>query len=107
MLYGYARVSTDGQTLDAQFDDQCRRWINNAKLNTAQRNGLHLSQIFNWYGDDFKQTPHGDLHGFLRHYAKPDSALGKALADGQSPTVHWMEYDWALNQAPARNETRR
>lgn len=89
-----------GDELDRQLDDQCRRWVNDTARNRIVNGKLQLSEIFNWYGEDFNVEPYGGVVGFLRHYAEPGGELAIFLESHSHPTIEWMKYDWSLNQAP-------
>ncbi len=95
------------QTLDEQLDRQCRAWINDEIRNRVLEDGsLEISQLFEWFGDDFVVDSFTDVKGFIHHYAKTGSALGKATAgEGSSPSISYMPYDWTLNSAPVNVET--
>ena len=70
--------------LDAQLEEQTRRFLNDARYTKLDGTTLTLSKIFDWYGTDF-----GDLPDFVRKYRK--------LPDGGE--VRFMDYDWSLNKA--------
>jgi hypothetical protein len=91
------------ERLDEQFDDQCRRWVNDPERNTVRGEQLVISRIFEWFKEDFDRPPYDSVVGFLRAYADPDSEIGKLLARNPSPGVSYMEYDWTLNAATARD----
>jgi len=59
----------------------------------AQSNLLHLTKLYDWYGDDFAQVA-GRAATFAARYS-PE--LQQALERGSSPTVEWLPYDWKLN----------
>jgi len=84
--------------LDAQFDDQCSRWINDASKHRIVGSTIEVSRIFEWYKDDFP-----DLRGFMRKYAKVGTPFARALRD-QSYELSYASYDWTLNQAPEQRE---
>ena len=87
--------------IDEQLDDQCRRWVNDTTKNRIEEDTLLISEIFNWYGDDFEDEAVGGVTGFLKRYADPDGPLARFLETHPEPTIEWMPYDWALNQAAA------
>lgn len=89
-----------GDMLDRQLDDQCRRWVNDSARNRIENGTLLLSEIFNWYGEDFEVEPYGGVVGFLRRYAEPGGELATFLESHSNPSIEWMKYDWTLNQAP-------
>ena len=91
-----------GARLDAQLADQGRivhaheRWLRF----DAEANIIHLTMLYNWYGDDFVQTD-GSV---LQHAAKFVPALRAALEADRPPGIRWIEYDWSLNQREMRDD---
>ncbi|MEE9129246.1 MAG: DUF547 domain-containing protein [Phycisphaerales bacterium] len=87
------------QRLDEQLNDQCRRWINNPNQNGIDEQGLGVSMIMQWYGDDFSVEPYGGVVGFVRAFAEPTGPIGRWLSRKDEPQVHFLKYDWRLNRA--------
>ncbi len=87
------------QRLDEQLNDQCRRWINDPKRNGIDEQGLRVSMIMQWYGDDFSVEPYGGVVGFVRAFAEPTGPIGRRLSREDEPQVHFLKYDWRLNRA--------
>ena len=87
------------EMLDVQLDDQCRRWVNDPSKNRVENGVLKLSEIFNWFGEDFNAAPYGGVVGFVRHYAAPGGELAAYLKDNPDPAIEWLPYDWSLNRA--------
>jgi len=54
---------------------------------------VHLTQLYNWYGDDFRQVA-GSVLKFAARYS-PE--LKASLAGGPEPRIQWLPYDWKLN----------
>lgn len=90
----------EGSKISRQLDEQCRKWINDPSRNRVENGKLHLSEIFNWYGDDFKVAPYNGVVGFILAFAKPGGELANFLKDNPNPEIVWLPYNWALNQAP-------
>ena len=82
-----------GVLLDAQLDDQARRFLQDPSRNRfeAASDAVELSRIFDWFAEDF-------------------SVGGKTLADNLAPylseeqrqrmaklPVRFLEYDWTMN----------
>lgn len=96
-----------GDRLDRQFDDQARRFLADARNLAVDRarGVLHLSSIFDWFGDDFVARYGGDIprHGgaqaavvrFVARYV--DDADREFLLSG-TYTIDYIEYDWTLNE---------
>jgi hypothetical protein len=81
-----------GADLDAQLDDQARRFLHDPRKNrvdTAART-LHLSPIFEWFRGDFEASG-GSLPGYVARY----------LGDVAGYDVEFLDYDWSLNDRAA------
>jgi hypothetical protein len=78
--------------LDAQLDAAMGAFINDATRNKIGADGLHISEIFNWYKADF--TAAGGVQAFLAKYLKGE-AQQHALA---AKSIKFLKYDWTLNQ---------
>jgi hypothetical protein len=88
-----AGVPYAGATLDAALDAAARAFINNP-ANTFLRDGtLHVSRIFDWYGEDFG-GPEG-VWRFIRRYADP--TLAAAMDAAGRLDIAYTPYDWSLN----------
>lgn len=88
--------------LDAQLDDQARRFLSQAaknRVDVAART-VYGSPIFTWYREDFGGTLAG-VGAFWARYVE-DPAAQRLLRSGQ---FRWVDtdYDWTLNiRRPAR-----
>jgi hypothetical protein len=101
-----SRLAFRAATLDAQFDAQCRAWVNDPSKNRVDSSGIVLSEIFKWFASDFEVEPYEDRIGFLSHYATPGSEMAKTLAKRPRPSIeserdeiHFIPYDWSLNRS--------
>ena len=76
-----------GARLDAQLDDQTRRFLNNpGKGLRVAGERVEVSKIFKWFGEDF--VADGGVEAFIRgHHDLPANATIKTTID----------YDWSLN----------
>lgn len=89
-----------GARLDAQLADATRRFLADRTRNRLAGDGLEVSSLFNWYGEDFRAT--GGPRAFL---ADQGDALGltnaqrRSLRDGSLKIVY-LDYDWRLNTTP-------
>jgi hypothetical protein len=73
--------------LDRQLDDQVLAFLNNPKKGLSmQGNTAVISQIFDWFEDDFK--PLGGVGAFIQTYL-PNTSFKDIEAD--------LPYDWSLN----------
>jgi hypothetical protein len=86
--------------LDEQLDDQCRRWVNDSSKFRLVDGELGMSEILNWYGEDFRTAPFGNEVGFVLAYADSSSRMTGYILNTDRPQVTWIPYDWTLNQAP-------
>jgi hypothetical protein len=91
------REAYTGARLHAQLDDQARRFLlhSPAKNRIDVRSGtLHLSRIFDWYGEDFgdgRETVGVYVAGFL-----PPGPERDLLHSGDF-RIRYTDYDWSLN----------
>jgi len=73
--------------LEQQLQEQTTRFINNTDKNKFDSNSAQVSQIFNWFKEDF--TKEGSLQEYLNKYSKTELS-SKAKID-------FLEYSWKLN----------
>jgi len=82
-------------TLDAQLDDQTRRFLNTpGKGMKISGNNIYISKIFDWFADDF--TASGGVDAFVRKYRTE-----KPLA---TDSLTYLDYDWSLNGNPTAKQ---
>ncbi|MDT8287318.1 MAG: DUF547 domain-containing protein [Elusimicrobiales bacterium] len=81
-----------GEKLDAQLDDQARRFLAEpAKFRLDRKKGkVYFSPIFKWFAEDFKPSP----AAFMARYV---SAADKAFLEAGEYETEWLDYDWSLN----------
>jgi hypothetical protein len=85
----------EGVRLEDQLTDQTRfthesdRWVRYS----SGANTLHLTSLYDWYGDDFVQVA-GSVIQFVAQQ-RPD--LATDLANGHKPKIRFLSYEWALN----------
>jgi len=72
--------------LDAQLDDQARRFLGDATRNRYHDGRLEVSKIFDWFKEDFAPEP--------RFFARYAAQLGY---DGGEAPITYLDYDWSLN----------
>ena len=88
------------KTLDAQLEDQARKFIQNPRKNIFMSNyprHVRISNIFNWYRADFKNK-YGDLKTFLKPYmADGDPDLGGKLMESNTH-ITFNRFNWELNR---------
>ena len=88
------------EKLESQLDAQTRRvltrgtrWYQVESEGASAGTTLLVTPIFEWYGGDFKQTD-GDVAKYIATY---DDAVASLIANGETPVVSSLEYDWQLN----------
>jgi hypothetical protein len=101
-----------GARLDAQLEEQARRFLSDRSRNRYQPESrrLEVSRIFDWFQEDWtsgyrgfegKGAPVRTREQYFARYAelladRPEHR--KAIADGNAP-VRFLDYDWRLNDA--------
>lgn len=89
-----------GSRINEQLEDQARyvhshsRWFRFE----PDKNVVHLTSLYKWYGSDFEQMA-GSVLNFAARYS-PE--LKAALDAGKKPAVEWLDYDWTLNSKENR-----
>ena len=92
-----------GERLDAQFEEQTRRFLSDRSRNrySASANTLEVSEIFKWYREDFESGHQGirSREQFLAQYAAQlaDTAEHQKHVRGEKMDIRHLEYDWSLN----------
>ncbi len=84
-------------TLDAQLDDNVRRWLADPRKGVRvdrNRNTVHLSSILKWFAEDFEKD--GGVVAFAAKYAPEADAAW--LAENPDPRVRYIDYDWSVNR---------
>ena len=76
------------ETLDMQLEEQTRLALNNPDFIRTGGKKTLVSQIFEWYGEDFKRVA-GDLTEFINRYRNQPLAAGTKIS--------FYPYDWTLN----------
>jgi Protein of unknown function, DUF547 len=91
----------EGAKLDQQLEMATKGFLKDRSRNKANNRSLAVSQIFDWYGDDFKKGWRGakTLNAFFALYAND---LGLSAADLEALNkgemeISFLEYDWRLN----------
>jgi hypothetical protein len=76
------------ERLEAQLEDQARRFLSDRSRNRYANGRLEVSKIFDWFKEDFAPR-----EKFLERYA--------AQLGGTSAQVSFLDYDWTLNDFPS------
>ncbi|MBI1321021.1 MAG: DUF547 domain-containing protein [Candidatus Hydrogenedens sp.] len=92
------REAYAGDQLEAQLQDQADYVHRHARWFQLEDNALHLTPLYEWYRGDFEQVA-GSILEFAASYSAP---LGEQLDAHQPPQVHWLPYDWTLNDLKNR-----
>lgn len=104
-----------GDRLDEQFDDQGHRFLNDPRLNRfeIERRQVHLSKIFDWYGEDFEQfaTESGysrdrKTNGVLNFVSRYLMDRVVEFLETGDYRVQFESYDWTLNDQAVAASTR-
>jgi Protein of unknown function, DUF547 len=87
-----------GARLDAQLDDQARRFLtgpNGAKIEMKGTTAVvHVTKIMDWFGKDFDSWAGGKV-AFLKKHLPADKA--RMLAQASKADFDYDDYDWDLN----------
>ena len=89
----------DAGRLDAQLNEQCRRWLDDQSKNRAARTGIVLSEIFQRHAGDFDVPPYDGVVGFVRKHSRPNGNLRDFIRSVTNLKIEYAPFDWALNQA--------
>jgi hypothetical protein len=79
-----------GRTVDAQLEDNSRLFLLDRTKNRydEKSNALYLSELFNWYGEDFVKR-----FGSAQNFAL--RMMG--ITDVNPAALKYLSYDWSLN----------
>lgn len=81
--------------LDDQLNDQGRWFLANRNQLDGRRRTAKLSQLFNWFAEDFGGNP-ANILNFIADFATPDVAQS-LRHDPDRWTTTFLDYDWSLN----------
>jgi hypothetical protein len=79
--------------LDAQLEDQARRFLSDPTRNRHRDGRLEVSKIFDWYKEDFQPRE--------AYFARYAGLLGADAATVRAARITFLDYDWALNDSPS------
>lgn len=84
--------------LDAQLDDQQRRFLSDRSRNRIDGERLALSAIFKWYREDFERDGR-DLNSWLAGQADvlADTPADRNRIASGAVKLRFLDYDWRLN----------
>ncbi|MBB3059913.1 DUF547 domain-containing protein [Microbulbifer rhizosphaerae] len=96
-----------GEQLEAQLEEQARLFLTDRVRNRLDGKVLKVSKIFKWYREDFERGWRGfwSLDDFWKKYAESLDLSPEDMRLLQSGviTVEYLDYDWRLNETPAKN----
>lgn len=82
-----------GTKLEAQLEDQARRFLSDTSRNRYRDGRLQVSKIFDWYQEDFEPRD--------AYFARYAALLGAEAASVRAARITFLDYDWALNDSPS------
>jgi hypothetical protein len=87
--------------LNEQLDEQGRVFLGTKEKNRWDGSArvLYLSPIFKWFSEDFEKKS-GSVVKFVTPYFPAEAQ--KQIQSVKSPEVRYTDYDWSLNEQPAR-----
>ena len=82
--------------LEAQLEEQARRFLSDRSRNRLREGRLEVSKIFDWFKEDFE--PREKYFARYANLLSDESKERAALASGKI-SLHFLDYDWSLNDA--------
>ncbi len=90
-----------GEKLNSQFESATQNFLKDHLRNRVniKKKSVQLSNIFKWYGNDFKTKNYGSLKAFLSIYVNSitTNKEEKALILSKDYSITFSGYDWNLN----------
>jgi hypothetical protein len=82
--------------LEAQLEDQARRFLSDRSRNRMRGGRLEVSKIFDWFKQDFEPRPQyfARYAALLTHDAKEQNVISRGQA-----RLAFLDYDWTLNDS--------
>jgi hypothetical protein len=77
------------ETLNKQLETASKSFINDATKNILSEKSISISEIFEWFGDDFKTTD-STVIDFINKYA--------VIKISKSASIKFVKYNWSLNK---------
>ncbi len=78
------------ELIEQQLEERTVLALNSESFIRTNKKNIGISQIFNWYKDDFKQDNVKGPAGYINKYRKNQIPANKKLV--------YYEYNWALNK---------
>jgi hypothetical protein len=85
-----------GIHLEAQLEEQARRFLSDRARNRVRAGRLEVSKIFDWFREDFQP-----LERYLARYAEilsDEPQERRRIAERAAP-ITFLDYDWSLNDS--------
>jgi hypothetical protein len=104
-----------GDRLDEQLDEQGRRFLNDPRQNRfeVERRRVHLSKIFDWYGEDFEGFASESgyerdrkVNGVLAFVSRYLIGRVSEFIETGEYRVQFESFDWTLNDQAVAASTR-
>lgn len=80
--------------LEAQLEDQARRFLSDGARNRYADGRLEVSKIFDWFEEDF--APRERYFARYAPLLAPEGEARRAVAEARAP-IRFLDYDWTLN----------
>ena len=80
-------VAFTEQNVDAELTKLMKAFVNDSTRNKLSKKKVQISEIFNWFKDDF--TKQGSVIDFLNKYAETEIK--------SNAKISYLKYDWSLN----------
>ncbi|NHN27228.1 DUF547 domain-containing protein [Flavobacterium jejuense] len=84
-----ANQAYTSNTMERQLTDASKKFINDSSKNNISENEIKISEIFNWFSKDFKNT-NTSVIDFLNKYS--------ATKISNEAKVSYLDYNWSLNE---------
>jgi hypothetical protein len=82
--------------LEAQLEEQARRFLSDRSRNRLRDGRLEVSRIFDWFKEDFE--PRQKYFARRANLLGDDAKQREAIAAGKFE-LQFLDYDWSLNDA--------
>lgn len=77
------------ENLDKELSEQTQNALKNPLHLKIVNADLHVTELFDWFEEDFEIDPYGSVEGFIASYAPKEL---------QKPVEDWIDYNWQLNK---------
>ena len=85
-----------GERLEAQLEDQARRFLSDRSRNRMRDGRLEVSKIFDWFKQDFE--PRAQYFARYAALLTQDAQAQNAISQGNAGLA-FLDYDWTLNDS--------